>query len=138
MNREILFRGKDKEAKKWVYGGYCLINGEPRIVVEVRADITYVMYVSVDPDTVGQFTGFLDKKGKKIFEGDVCLIPDDTDPECPENLLTVVVFNTVDGNWQLQTIPDKYHHSVKEWLCEFGDECEVIGNKWDNPELLEP
>ncbi len=106
-----------------------------------RYDVPYCGYdyrlVSPDEYELMQFTGLHDKNGQGIYDGDVCLIPDDTDPECPENLFAVVVFNTVDGNWQLQTIPDKYHRSVKEWLCEFGDECEVIGNKWDNPELLE-
>ena len=120
---EILFRGQTVDGC-WVYGFYCL-NQKDGKVHEILEDNTggYV----VNPDTVGQFTGLLDKNGKLIFEGDVVEYSG-THHE--------VVFETCSGS---AFFGIAFRDRGETWL--FGRQTpashmEVFGNIHDNPELL--
>ena len=68
--REILFRGKGINDNEWRYGFYIEQQGYPYITPDGVA-----MY-EVIPQTVGQFTEFVDKNGKKVFDGDLISILD--------------------------------------------------------------
>jgi hypothetical protein len=66
--REILLRGKRKDNREWVCGGFALdAIGCPRITVK---DGNGLLFHEVVPETVVQYTGRIDRKGVKIFEGD--------------------------------------------------------------------
>ncbi len=74
MDREILFKGKRIDNKEWVEGNFIRKN-DPTKTDDVFwccfiQDMALSMY-EVMPKTVSQFTGFVDSKGNKVFDGDI-------------------------------------------------------------------
>ena len=149
MNREILFKAKRKDNGKWVEGYYCKLDETTYCISEdyERHPVPthhYILYETmtdwglpnrflqfeIDPDTICQFTGLTDKNGKRIWENDICIIEDGT-------------LDEEDGcficKWDDCTA--RYILDGSGLTVDFDNvderDIEVIGNVFDNAELLE-
>ena len=144
MTKEILFIGKRVDNGEWVVGDLIHRQIWKRSLTIIRvSDDGFDHYeeYEVIPETVGQFTGLTDKNGNKIFEGDIISA---TALDTGGEQRAVVCFgNFIDGNND-----DEYigffieFDSIKTTITQLSmEECknriEVIGNIYDNKELLE-
>ena len=114
--REIEFRAVAKNKKRWVYGDL-IHDGTGYSIIERGGGC-----IKVRPETVGQYTGRKDKKGKKIFEGDII----------KDRLGQVgqIVYSEEYSAFVVDT--GEFGYAL--W---FDEEIEIIGNIWDNKGLLE-
>ena len=141
--REILFRGKTQKGE-WVQGvpffeeKRCFIIEDLFICDEYNC--TGAVNSMVIPETVGQYTGLTDKNGKKIFEGDIVKI---TDENVDFETKAYIEFGNPNGqyNWGWQLVPlerKPFAVDILHWveMEETGAFVEIIGNIYDNPELL--
>ena len=133
--REILFKAKRIDNGEWIEGYYVYDNVKNKAFI-CATRLLYewlpkVMWIEVDPNTICQFTGLCDKNGKRIWENDIC----DRKEKYPE------VIKMTNGDWTLDysyVLGRNYGNSY----CNLGfyaneRKCvEVIGNIFDNPELL--
>lgn len=141
MKREILFRGKDKVTKKWVYGDYTHNEGLNTHYISRNVNNISRKVWEVDPDTVGQYMGKKDKNRKKIFEGDII--------KTPRGFIGMVVFGRTEEECThmvfRRKITDVY--TTYGWIFKRADgftiaiddeilQGEVIGNITDTPELM--
>ena len=154
--RDILFRGKRIDNGEWVYGNYCYAelidkSGYEDLIIEYPADGETRRVI---PETVGQYTGLTDKKGKKIFDGDIIRYADLYNYNCYlERIDNPEVYDNIDlGNiWTIDEVVygikvgypafDLNKHDFEtNGLSELSESgqyfYEVIGNIHDNPELL--
>ena len=145
--REILFKGKRKDWRElpkeewWVEGMpmyfddrsfivtnlgiNCIEDTEPDKFIQLHA-------FEVIPETVCQYTGLTDKSGKKIFDGDI--VKTKFFGKCRSD------FNFADYDI-FKIIYDKgafyFENSTRKFLINERAKAEIIGNIFDNPELLE-
>ena len=141
--REILFRGNANG--KWVEGQLVYeTTTTPPTPIIVCGEAEWVDgnewkipdWYSVDPETVGEYTGLTDKKGKRIFEGDAIKVKWGDGYQyryvCYEN-----------GLFKARTKADSHGRFFTAPICVFARYdtqkiyyCEVVGNVFDNADLL--
>ena len=127
--RTIKFRGKRVNGGEWVKSMTISYGTIKRKAYEMFFEILPNKWVGVVPETVGQFTGMLDKNGKEIYEGDII---QSKMPISGELFNLEVAFK----NGSFGTIGDITGELLPLIECDL-TEYIVIGNIHDNPELLE-
>lgn len=144
-NERYLFRGKCLDNNEWVEGSLVIFKLDTEMGIREGykiSDITYGEFPgnyymsgleeSVNADTVGQYTGLRDKHNKRIFEGDIVRVHDTLlRSDEPHHEFTGYV-DFSDASFCIVDCDETCRHY--RWMDY---ECQVIGNKWDNPELLE-
>jgi uncharacterized phage protein (TIGR01671 family) len=150
--REIKFRAKS--GTQWRYGDLYhndrgeLMIYEPKTSGRTLDGVPFDGWrIKVDPETVGQFTGLCDCKEQEIFEGDVLEVSIFDYAGCDTrykvsvdwyngNFWCNALFVKVLKNWE-RLNPEK----AGAWLLSdvLDNDCEavIVGNVYDNPELLE-
>lgn len=126
MMREYLFRGKMIANGKWSEGNLlvtkqgCCITPDATVLGS---------YGAVNPNTVGQYTGMHDKNGTKIFEGDIIDFYDRSDGDS----YGVVRYDAEETKFEF--VYDDFCEDLGQRYNP--EDVEVIGNIFDNPELLD-
>lgn len=145
--REMLFRAKRLDNHEWIEGipfkfeededvaKYVILIGNAENTLNPPYNIGFynsadIFCVEVDPKTICQYVGLTDKNDRKIFEGDIV----QTIYDGIQNPNYVVVWDEDDLGF-LATDGKKHYETNCEYLgcC---DEIVVVGNIFDNPELL--
>lgn len=143
MNREIKFRGKRSKDDEWVYGGLVYrLPKHPEIIINEyithqngECEDNFVFYQDIYEDTVGQFTGLQDKNGKEIYEGDILMCIGERNDNKGRKYYRKVLFDN--GAFGM-TVPEyKFISALCNHVVNGKLNWEVIGNIYDNPELLE-
>ena len=125
--RIIKFRGKRLDNGEWV-DGFVLFNQDKSEAVIAKLTDTESVCENVIPDTVGQFTGYHDLNDKRIYEGDIVkFTAHDALGNELGNQQGVVKFKF--GSYLIGGY-DMYDILLND------DEAEIVGNIYDNPELL--
>ncbi|MBQ6882498.1 MAG: hypothetical protein IJN55_08065 [Alistipes sp.] len=155
--REIKFRGKRLDNGEWLYGNLVELrnpfnpNDAPACFimpkeVNIAAPDSIAEQEVVDPDTVGQFTGLLDKNGREIYEGDVLLLPSNGKIDAyergeelsqPNRLHFAVVWAKQCQGFGLCSPYEALFNAPDVAGMAAVDRMYIIGNIHDNPELMQ-
>ncbi len=131
MKDRYLSKAKRPDNGEWVVGyivRYGYTGKEKYYIVPGYASDLYA--IKIDPDTICQCTGLKDKNGNLIWENDICNYYN------PEDKDGIGIIKNGYVLWIDGTISMK-HKMTPLFYLQCKDEWEVIGNIFDNKELLE-
>lgn len=119
--REIKFRGKSQSSGEWFYG--YLFKSDSGESTHIRTN--YKGCLNIDPDTVGEYTGLRDKNKIEIYENDLI--------KCGKDIYEII-WNR--GMFVLKNIHSSVIGDISLGLMLDVFDLEIIGNRYDNSELL--
>ena len=122
MKREILFRGKRMDNDKWEVGFLSWSDSPRKRSYHINNHVVYT-------ETVGQFTGLIDKNGTKIFEGDILNLISPTTNEI--KIKNAIVYYS-ESSFKINKTIGMYSNHLYGWAYSYN----IIGNVHDNKELI--
>lgn len=140
MKRQIIFRGKcvpeSRYAGEWVFGSCVQCENGETLIIYAQSDNCTSMY-HVVPESIGQYTGLSDVNGNDIYEGDIVKM---TTAAFGDEIFRIGYEDSHIGAFCLcSDEQEDTSRFVGIFGRNYGYEpfyCEVIGNIYDNPELL--
>lgn len=138
--REILFKAKRIDNGEWIEGHYTECRGETFIGIDTSSMFEIfsppvIRWFKVSSETICQFTGFYDKNGNRIWDNDIV--------NTNSNLRAQIKFGLYSNSFSTR----KYHQGFymdfmdneyyRHELGYWAGKSVVIGNIFDNPELLQ-
>lgn len=136
--RTIRFRGESIYNKEWLYGSLIKIEKDRYAIIPDLNDIEIGKSISmyeVHPETVSQFTGLYDERQREIYEGDIITV-NGRYPKFVKYIDKYACFclaNITDLNKKWM---EPWQQVSPGWWNDFKREIRVIGNAFDNPELM--
>lgn len=141
MNDRYLYRAKMTDNGEWVEGFYfCMVHDDGRhihhFIIPIGTDLSLGtpienIQVDVDPQTICQCTGLKDKNEKLIWENDIVFVTDD-DGNSGQIDTGVGEIDFLEGLWYISGTVQNALYDINKVF-----QIEIIGNIFDNPELLE-
>ena len=145
--RDTKFRGQDNDGK-WQYGDLVHHVGEVSVmskkdIEETPIDLigNAIVHSTVKSETVGEFTCIKDKNAKEMYEHDIvnwCFHTFEPCGECDHYLKGVINYHQ--GGYILKIIKGDFEDAGFYGISELNfdeEDIEILGNVFDNPELLE-
>lgn len=140
MSDRYLCKAKRTDNGEWVEGYYSKrktgyydnigFHEEYKDCIIVLFSDGGITWVDVDPSTICQYTGLPDKNGNKIWENDIVNCSKDGCYGC-------ILWDNSEAGFYFCALFDGNYEEERR-LYDYADKIEVIGNIFDNPELLEP
>lgn len=142
------YRAKRKYGGDWVVGRYVPPGGyfgdggihTIEYVSSEDDDALPILMAIIDPDTLSRCSG-LTACGQEVYEGDIIRFHIDHTTEFWTAVVRFGWHDTYEYGWYLEPIRDTaFTKTIGAWLGErpaFGSTAAVIGNVWDNPEMME-
>lgn len=141
--RKIQFRGKCSHCDAWAYGS--LVDFGEDEAPEIHGFDPFRecddrwREITVDRDTIGQFTGLYDKNGKAIFEGDLVDMVRTVEKSRKRIMARHIVTCHNVCDWVFESLAKEVLSLMMANHSDFDSyRFEVVGNVFDNPELAQP